>query len=79
MISIIVPVYNSQKQLSKCIDSILSQSYHDFEMLLINDGSTDESGIICEKYARMDMKYSLKHYLMPVSLISLCQHLKQLD
>lgn len=51
-ISVIIPVYNAEKYLNKCIQSILEQSYKDYEIILINDGSTDSSGKICEKYAR---------------------------
>jgi glycosyltransferase involved in cell wall biosynthesis len=51
LVSIIVPVYNVEPYLEKCLDSILNQSYGCFEIILINDGSTDKSGIICEKYA----------------------------
>lgn len=50
LISIIVPVYNSEKYLDNCINSILKQSYKYFELLLINDGSTDRSLDICLKY-----------------------------
>lgn len=48
--SVIVPVYNSERYLRECIDSILSQTYKDFELLLIDDGSTDSSGRICDEY-----------------------------
>ena len=47
LISVIVPVYNAEKFLHYCIDSILNQSFVDFEILLVNDGSTDNSGKIC--------------------------------
>lgn len=50
MITIIVPIYNAEKTLSRCIDSIINQSQQDFELILINDGSTDSSKEICEKY-----------------------------
>lgn len=50
-ISIIIPVYNIEKYLSECIDSILNQTYSDFEIILVNDGSTDKSGAICDRYA----------------------------
>ena len=53
-ISIIVPVYNSEKYLGKCIDSVLSQSFCDFELLLIDDGSTDRSQQVCDGYAQKD-------------------------
>ena len=50
-ISIIVPVHNTEQYLPRCLDSILSQSFADFELLLIDDGSTDGSGLICDSYA----------------------------
>jgi len=53
-ISVIVPVYNAEKSLPRCIDSILSQTFSDFELLLIDDGSTDGSGRICDEYADKD-------------------------
>lgn len=54
MFSIIVPVYNAEWCLNRCIDSLLFQTVTDFELLLINDGSTDGSGLICERYATLD-------------------------
>jgi len=51
-ISMIVPVYNSEKYLSRCIESILNQTYKNIELILINDGSNDRSGEICDQYAR---------------------------
>lgn len=51
-ISVIIPVYNAEKYLDKCIGSILKQSYKDFEIILVNDGSEDASGDICEEYAK---------------------------
>ncbi len=50
-VSVIVPVYNTEKYLPRCIDSILSQTFTDFELILVNDGSADSSGKICEEYA----------------------------
>lgn len=50
MVSIIIPVYNVEQYLQKCIDSILQQSYSDYEIILIDDGSTDSSGTICDSY-----------------------------
>lgn len=61
MISIIVPVYNTEKYLDECIQSILSQTYTDFELLLINDGSTDRSGEICDAYALKDERIKVFH------------------
>ena len=52
MYSIIIPIYNSEATLSRCINSILSQYNHNFELILINDGSTDASADICDKYAQ---------------------------
>ena len=60
-VSIIVPVYNTKQYLSRCIDSILSQSFTDFELLLIDDGSTDGSGIICDVYAEKDSRIRVFH------------------
>ena len=52
MISVIVPVYNVKPYLRKCLDSIVSQTYQDLEILVIDDGSTDGSGKICDEYKR---------------------------
>ena len=54
MVSIIVPIYNAENYLRRCVDSILNQEYTDFELLLVNDGSTDASGDICEEYGDQD-------------------------
>ncbi len=61
MVSMIVPVYNSEKTLSRCIDSILNQTYRDFELILLNDGSTDTSGEICDAYAKKDSRVRVVH------------------
>lgn len=61
VISVIVPVYNSEKYLHRCIDSILSQTFTDFELLLINDGSKDQSSMICNEYARKDSRIRVFH------------------
>lgn len=60
-ISIIVPVYNIERQLCTCIDSILAQSFKDFELILVNDGSTDNSGNICNQYAKKDKRIKVFH------------------
>lgn len=60
-ISVIVPVFNAEKYLHQCIDSILLQSYTDFELLLIDDGSTDKSGEICDEYASKDDRVRVFH------------------
>lgn len=61
MISIIVPVYNVEKYLKRCIDSILIQTYSDFELILVNDGSDDNSGEICDEYAQKDSRIIVIH------------------
>lgn len=60
-ISVIVPVYNTEKYLHKCVDSILAQTFTDFELLLIDDGSTDNSGKICNEYAAKDNRVKVFH------------------
>lgn len=61
MISVIVPVYNVEPYLVKCLDSILAQTYRDLEILLIDDGSTDQCGQICDEYAKTDSRISVIH------------------
>lgn len=60
-ISVIVPVYNTEKYLHRCIDSILAQTFTDFELLLIDDGSKDSSGAICGEYASKDSRVRVFH------------------
>lgn len=60
-ISVIVPVYRVEKYLLECIDSILAQTYSDFELLLIDDGSPDQSGAICDEYAIRDSRIRVFH------------------
>lgn len=59
--SIIIPVYNVSRYLRRCIDSVLSQSYGDFELLLVDDGSSDDSGVICDEYAEKDDRIKVFH------------------
>lgn len=61
MISVVVPVFNAEAYLRRCIDSILAQSFMDFELLLIDDGSVDGSGIICDEYAVTDSRIRVYH------------------
>lgn len=61
MISIIIPVYNAQTYISQCLDSVLGQTKQDFEVILIDDGSKDDSGKICDMYADKDVRFQVYH------------------
>ena len=61
MVSIIIPVYNAEKTIRRCVDSVLNQEYKDTELLLVDDGSTDLSGQICDEYARKDSRVCVIH------------------
>ena len=61
MISVIVPIYNVEQYLEQCLDSIISQTYSQLEIILVDDGSTDSSGQICDKYARKDERIVVIH------------------
>ncbi len=60
-ISIIIPVYNAEKYISRCVDSIISQTCNNWELILINDGSHDSSGAICDEYAARDHRIKAIH------------------
>jgi len=60
-ISVIVPIYNAEKYLNECIDSILNQDFTDFELLLVDDGSNDNSGQLCDEYAKKDKHIKVFH------------------
>lgn len=60
-ISVIVPVYKAEKYLHRCVDSLLAQTFTDFEVLLIDDGSPDRSGDICDEYAKRDSRIRVFH------------------
>ena len=59
MISIIVPVYNVESYLKECLESIRQQTFTDFEVILVNDGSTDSSKEICERFCQQDSRFKL--------------------
>lgn len=61
LISVIVPVYNVEKYLPKCIESLIDQSYKNLEIILVDDGSTDSSGKICDEYAKKDARIIVVH------------------
>lgn len=61
LISVIVPVYNVEAYLEKCVTSIINQTYREIEIILIDDGSTDSSGILCDKLARQDTRIRVNH------------------
>lgn len=61
LVSIIIPLYNAEKGLERCIDSILKQSYQNFELILVDDGSEDSSAAICDKYAGQDSRIRVFH------------------
>ena len=61
LVSIILPVYNGEKYLNECIDSILASTYQNLEIILIDDGSTDRSGPICDEYAEKDSRIKVIH------------------
>ena len=61
LVSIIVPVYNAAKTIDRCVNSILNQEYRDFELLLLDDGSTDDSGEICDAFAKKDPRVRVLH------------------
>ena len=60
-LSIVVPVYNTAEYLQQCIESILAQTYKEMEIILLDDGSTDGSGEICDEYAKRDKRITVVH------------------
>ena len=60
-ISIISPVYNAEKYINKCVDSIIAQTFTDWELILVDDGSPDGSGLICDQYAKQDSRIRVIH------------------
>lgn len=61
LISLVIPVYNVEKYLDKCMESVLAQTYDNFEVILVDDGSTDRSGKMCDEYAKRDSRVAVYH------------------
>ena len=60
-ISVIIPVYNTELYIARCIDSVLKQTYENWELILVDDGSGDKSGTICDDYAKEDSRIKVIH------------------
>ena len=61
LISVIVPVFNVEKYLERCVESIVNQTYKNLEIILVNDGSTDNSGELCDELAKRDNRIKVVH------------------
>lgn len=61
MISIIIPIHNMEKTLDRCINSVVNQTYHDLDILLVDDGSEDRSREICDFWSQRDQRISVVH------------------
>ena len=61
LVSVILPIYNVELYLKECIESVIGQSYKDLEIILVDDGSTDQSPYICDEYAKIDRRIKVIH------------------
>ena len=61
LVSIIVPVYNVEKYIEKCLNSLFGQTYRELDIILVDDGSTDKSGELCDRLAKMDKRVRVIH------------------
>jgi len=66
LVSVVVPVYNVDKYLRECLDSLVNQTYKNLQIILVDDGSTDNSGSICDEYAEKDKRITVIHQKMQV-------------
>lgn len=60
-ISIIIPIYNAEKTIKRMLDSLRAQTMPDFEVIMVDDGSTDSSSVICDEYAKKDSRFKVIH------------------
>ena len=75
LISVIVPVYNVEEYLKQCLDSILEQTFSNYEVILVNDGSTDSSGLICQEYAEKDSHIIFRNFQKGYITIKMLRHI----
>lgn len=75
--SVVVPIYNVEKYLNKCVESILNQTYKDFELILVDDGSPDHCPEICDEYAERDARVRVIHKENEGLLLHEIQELKK--
>ncbi len=61
-VSVVIPVYNASRYLRECVDSVLAQTYSDLDIVLVDDGSTDDSGAVCDEYAAADCRVRALHF-----------------
>ena len=61
MLSVVIPIYNIERYLPKCIESVLDQTYENLEIILVDDGSTDSCGRLCDQYEKMDRRVVVLH------------------
>ena len=61
LVSVIIPLYNKEKYIKRCIDSLVKQTYKNLQIIIVDDGSTDESGKICDQYSEIDSRIHVIH------------------